>query len=166
MKSIVIKNQKLCKIILSVIFAVYCLALIYILFLRSGHRHLSYVNHLKTSFNLIPFNSIADYFSRFANHQINFVTFISNMLGNLLLFFPMGVLLPNFTPKVRGGKFIALGVGMIVAVELVQYFSALGALDIDDVILNSVGLVLGYFTFILLSKMSKVKANADESSNC
>ncbi len=157
MKSIVIKNQKLCKIILSVIFAVYCLALIYILFLRSGHRHLSYINYLKTSYNLIPFKSVAYYFSRFANHQMNFVTFVANMLGNLLLFFPMGVLLPNFTPKVRGGKFIVLGVGMIVAVELIQYFSTLGALDIDDVILNSVGLVLGYFAFVLLSKVVKLK---------
>ncbi len=157
MKSIVIKNQKLCKLILSVIFAVYCLALIYILFLRSEHRHLSYINYLKTSYNLIPFKSIAYYFSRFVNDQMNFDTFIANMLGNSLLFFPMGVLLPSFIPKVRGGKFIALGVGMLVAVELVQYFSTLGALDIDDVILNSVGLVLGYFAFVLLSNVVKIK---------
>ncbi len=156
MKNVIIKNKKLYRIILSVIFAVYCLALIYILFCRSGLRHLSYINYLKTSYNLIPFKSIAYYFSRFVNDQMNFVTFVANMLGNLLLFFPMGVLLPSFIPKVRGIKFIALGVGMIVAVELVQYFSTLGALDIDDVILNSAGLAVGYLAFILLSKIIKL----------
>ncbi len=159
MKNILIKNQKLYKTLLYVVFAVYCLALIYVLFCRSGLRHMSYIDYLKSSYNLIPFKSIAEYFSRFINHRINFTYFIANMLGNLLLFFPMGVLLPNIIPKVRGGKFIALGVGMIVAVELIQYFSTLGALDIDDVILNSVGLVLGYFTFVLLSKMVKLEGS-------
>ncbi len=166
MKSMVIKNQTLYRAVLFVIFAVYCLALVYILFCRSIRFHVSYINYLKTSYNLIPFKSITEYFSRFANHNITFTTFIANMLGNLLLFFPMGVLLPCFLPKVRGGRFIALGVGMIVSAELIQYFSTLGALDIDDVILNSVGLVLGYFTFILLSKLFKQKDNSADSGTC
>ncbi len=157
MKSTVIKNQKLYRTVLSVIFAVYCLALVYILFCRSIRFHVSYIDCLKTSYNLIPFKSITEYFSRFVNHNINFTTFVANMLGNLLLFFPMGVLLPCFLPKMRGVGFIALGVGMIVSAELIQYFSTLGALDIDDVILNSVGLVVGYFAFVLTSKVFKLK---------
>ncbi len=153
MKHIVIKNQKRYKTVRTVLFAVYCLGLLYILFLGRGFRHVSYIQHLKTSYNLIPFQSIVEYCSRFADHNINLVTFLANMLGNLLLFFPMGVLLPSFTPKVRGIRCIALGVGMIVTVELIQYASTLGKLDIDDVILNSLGLVLGYGAFVLLSKM-------------
>ncbi|PGH49470.1 hypothetical protein CRI70_17440 [Streptomyces sp. Ru87] len=67
--------------------------------------------------------------------------------GNVLLGVPFGVLLPVLLPRTRGLLRIALLTALVmVLVELVQGLGVTGrAFDIDDVILNTFGALLGYF---------------------
>ncbi|MFI8103769.1 VanZ family protein [Streptomyces sp. NPDC086023] len=66
--------------------------------------------------------------------------------GNLLLGVPLGVLLPVLVPPARG--FLRVGVvtaALMTLVELIQGALVTGrAFDVDDVILNTVGALLGY----------------------
>lgn len=66
--------------------------------------------------------------------------------GNLLLGMPFGVLLPVLVPRrLRMIRMVLLTVLVIVVVELVQGALVAGrAFDIDDVILNTTGALLGY----------------------
>lgn len=66
--------------------------------------------------------------------------------GNLLLFAPLGVLLPIIFRQLRGPLRIALVVGLVsLTVESVQAIVVLGrAFDIDDVLLNTAGAVIAY----------------------
>ncbi|MET9698525.1 VanZ family protein [Streptomyces sp. NPDC006529] len=66
--------------------------------------------------------------------------------GNLLLGVPFGVLLPVLVPRARGLARVAVATAAVmILVELIQGALVTGrAFDIDDVILNTSGALLGY----------------------
>ncbi|MET8827208.1 VanZ family protein [Streptomyces sp. NPDC004610] len=66
--------------------------------------------------------------------------------GNLLLGVPFGVLVPVVAPKARGVlRILLLTAFVMLCVELVQGAMVTGrAFDVDDVILNSTGALVGY----------------------
>ncbi|MFD0318794.1 VanZ family protein [Streptomyces flavalbus] len=66
--------------------------------------------------------------------------------GNLLLGVPFGVLVPVLAPRARGVlRVLALTAFVMLLVELAQGAMVTGrAFDIDDVILNTVGALVGY----------------------
>ncbi|REE95115.1 VanZ family protein [Thermomonospora umbrina] len=66
--------------------------------------------------------------------------------GNLALLAPLGVLLPVVFTRLRGPLRLALiGALLSLAIETVQGAVVLGrAFDVDDVILNTAGVVLAY----------------------
>ncbi|MFE1807240.1 VanZ family protein [Streptomyces sp. NPDC059533] len=66
--------------------------------------------------------------------------------GNLLLGVPFGVLLPVLLPPARGLlRVAAVTVCLMTLVELIQGALVTGRVfDIDDVILNTIGALLGY----------------------
>ncbi|WP_242886135.1 VanZ family protein [Actinomadura litoris] len=75
--------------------------------------------------------------------------------GNLALLAPLGVLLPIVWVSLRGPIRLALVAGMCsLAIETVQGTVVMGrAFDVDDVILNVVGVVLAYL--LLGRRLSK-----------
>lgn len=71
---------------------------------------------------------------------------ISHMAANILLFVPFGYLIPAMNPeKFRRVSFAFLG-GIMTStvIEGVQMIFSLGQSDIDDIIANSIGAVIGY----------------------
>lgn len=76
-------------------------------------------------------------------YQMDFA--LRNLVGNVLLFIPLGVFLPAIWRKQRRWWTCLLTViVLITCVELTQLFTTLGSADVDDVILNSLGAMLGY----------------------
>ncbi|MQY07770.1 VanZ family protein [Actinomadura macrotermitis] len=66
--------------------------------------------------------------------------------GNLMLLAPLGVLLPWVSVRLRGPLRLAVIGGLVsLVIETVQGLLVMGrAFDIDDVILNTAGVVLAY----------------------
>ena len=79
---------------------------------------------------------------------------VMNILGNLLLLAPLGVFLPLLSPSYRRW-WATLGTGFVVTlfIELFQYFLAVRVFDVDDLILNTLGVGFGYGLFVLLAKI-------------
>lgn len=73
-----------------------------------------------------------------------------NIYGNILLFVPFGVYLQIFFVKQKIWKGILTGAGVSVALEIIQLIFGLGATDIDDVILNTVGAIVGILAYKVL----------------
>lgn len=99
--------------------------------------------------NLVPFQTIKAYYK--PENWNPESTKAANVIGNIVLFMPLGFLLPLVFPKI--GKFVTvflLSLFISVALEGCQYFFQSGVTDIDDVILNTMGGVFGYgfFAFI------------------
>ena len=68
-----------------------------------------------------------------------------NLIGNILLFMPLGIVWPAVFPKLdTHWKVIAAGVGLSLCIEVLQLPFYSRATDVDDLILNSLGYLLGY----------------------
>lgn len=94
-----------------------------------------------THTNLRPGDSIRAYLG-----QPTFRDTVKQLGGNIVLGIPFGVLLPVLVPQTRGLVRVAVVTAFVMMlVELVQGMFITGrAFDIDDVLLNTTGALLGY----------------------
>ncbi len=132
------KMHKPIKIILSALFTAYMLLLLYLTFF--SHYYGREVMH--RSINIIPLKTIIDFLT--AGYNINSI--ITNLVGNIVAFMPMGFLLPKVFKRFgRFHKVLVISLFVSLLIEVSQYISGVGASDIDDVILNVLGAVIGYW---------------------
>lgn len=144
------KKENTIKIV-KLLFVVYCIGLVFILFLygsRVGNQfHLKVFSkeHFEMT-NIIPFRTIASFFERMADTTINTDIAVTNLLANLLMFVPMGMALPVlFEEKFNKlWKVVAFVILLVIVIEVVQFLTFSGSADIDDLILNTVGAIVGY----------------------
>lgn len=96
--------------------------------------------------NLIPFYTISKML------EIGGSTAIANILGNILMFLPLGFLLPLLFKKFDlWGITPIFGFMLSLLIEVTQSFSFRGA-DIDDVLLNTIGALIGYGIYRVITK--------------
>ncbi|HEX6989566.1 MAG TPA: VanZ family protein [Bacillota bacterium] len=90
--------------------------------------------------NFVPFKTILHYLS--ANAGMG--TALRNVLGNIALFVPLGILLPLvFTERRPVGTVAGVALGVSLVLEVVQLSTGVGSFDVDDLMLNVLGGVLG-----------------------
>ncbi|PWT95194.1 MAG: hypothetical protein C5B52_18325 [Bacteroidetes bacterium] len=91
--------------------------------------------------NLIPFNTIKIY--RFSQKQI---------WGNLLMLMPLGFYIPMLRKtRVNYLRVFLTAVAVSTSIELLQLLTNFRSSDVDDIIMNTTGAVLGFFIFNILS---------------
>ncbi|WP_088013275.1 VanZ family protein [Gottfriedia acidiceleris] len=106
-------------------------------------------NSTSTGINFVPFRTIISYLNNDMNDSLK----ISNLLGNLLLLMPLGIILKT---KIKSIKLsILTGVIILFSVEIIQFIFKVGSFDIDDMILNSFGLLIGYLIYQYKQKAYK-----------
>ena len=72
-----------------------------------------------------------------------------NLIGNAAMFIPLGIVWPAVFKRLNThGKVIAAGVGISLTIEILQLPFFNRATDIDDLILNSVGFLMGYGIYL------------------
>lgn len=77
-----------------------------------------------------------------------------NVIGNTAMFIPLGIVWPSVFKKLdTPAKVIAAGVGYSLFIEILQLPFYDRVSDIDDLILNSLGYLMGYGIYILVKKM-------------
>lgn len=99
----------------------------------------------------------------FTLHKANLTPSISLMLSegkavlllNLTAFIPMGFFICLFTKGNNKYKNISFVVLIPIVIEILQYIFATGALDINDIILNTVSGLIGVLIFAIIKKLIK-----------
>lgn len=130
-------------LLLYCVFFAYAIIMLSLLFFRSDSV---------TSVNLIPMKTVYLYL---AGKQPMALT---NLLGNTILFIPLGAYIALFR---RGGSFartLTIVLCVLSGVELAQYILQVGAADIDDVILNTLGALVGVGLYRLLERLFAERA--------
>jgi glycopeptide antibiotics resistance protein len=122
--------------------SLYTFSLLILLFFRPGNQ--SY-----ETYNLIPFSTI--YF--FLSGKVHFLISFYNLTANVVLFIPYGIFLIMKGFKSSKSEYIYLPLVAIAAVECLQYITRRGSLDIDDLILNFIGVLLGYLLYPVFRKV-------------
>lgn len=104
--------------------------------------------------NLVPFRTIRNYvkYSGFLHTMIN-------IFGNIIIFVPFGILLAEIFPKTRNIlKILGITFATSFFVEFIQFFIG-RSVDIDDLILNLLGSVIGYFIWKKILRFKFAKKN-------
>lgn len=124
---------------LIMLFACYGAVMLWLLFARDAKQHWSY--------NLMPFHTITLFLRcllpPFQPHLVQMG--LVNLLGNVLLFVPLGFFPPLIFPKLnRLWKVLLSALVLMAIVELMQMLLLVGTFDVDDLILNLTGTSAGY----------------------
>ena len=78
---------------------------------------------------------------------------IAQTAANVVMFVPLGFMMPVAFRRMRSfGKTVLSLALFSFAIEFTQYFTGRSA-DIDDLILNTLGGVLGYLIFFVVSRL-------------
>ena len=96
--------------------------------------------------NFTPLKTIKMYIDY--SYKLNSV---ENLAGNVLVFVPFGFLFPHVAKD--GERFLVMLLNafvFVLGIEMFQLFSAFGAFDVDDLLLNCVGASLGFGIYRLM----------------
>lgn len=101
-----------------------------------------------STYNIVPFKEILRY-------TIGSPLFYKNILGNMVMFMPFGLAIP-FILKVRKTRVIIL-LSFLTSITIEVTQLAIGRVfDVDDVLLNLIGALLGYLIYMIFYKIFKV----------
>ena len=96
--------------------------------------------------NLIPFKNLFDYPGR---RQV-----LLNIIGNTAMFIPIGIIWPAVFKELDSHKkAFAAGISFSLVIELMQLPFFTRVTDVDDLILNTLGYLLGYGLFLLARRV-------------
>ena len=123
------------------LFYIYIISLCYFLFFSEYYGR-DYISE-NYRYNLELLKEI----KRFIRYReiLGLENFVVNILGNILAFAPLGFLLPLLDQKYR--KFYRMAILSLLfslLVEVVQLLLKVGIFDVDDLLLNTLGGMLGY----------------------
>ncbi|SCJ60757.1 Predicted integral membrane protein [uncultured Clostridium sp.] len=127
------------------LFFIYFLMIIYFTFFKGGILHLDL--QMRSYANIIP---LVETIKMFQNNFMGLGNSLYNVLGNILLFFPFGFAIPLlFENHNKLFKVTLYGFIASFSIELLQYLTCTNFTDIDDVIFNTVGTLIGFLIFNL-----------------
>jgi len=127
------------RLIPVILLIMYLSLLVYLTLFSHGYMRGSF----RRSVTLVPFGTIFLYLDANINNNI----IVTNLLGNIAAFMPLGFLLPLARRKTgRFGRIAFASLGVSLVIEIMQYIMAVGAADIDDLVLNTAGGMLGFLT--------------------
>lgn len=147
------KNRKMRKFLKWSAFILYIAALVYFVFFAEmfGRAHVP----KNYRYNLVPLKEIKRFIIYY--EQLGRTTVLLNLLGNVAAFMPFGFFLPLVTAhRTKFFKVFLSSFALSLAIELIQLVSRVGSCDVDDLILNTLGGVLGYWCFCIYKQFRAV----------
>ena len=129
------------------LFMAYCALMLWLLFDRPGYvPGIPYWEQAAGHLNLIPFRTLRLFAGLLDSAQPEYVrSAVINLGGNIIMFIPLGFLLPRVFPHLTSlPRVLLVTAVLITAVEIIQLFTLVGSCDIDDLILNMIGSAIGY----------------------
>ncbi|MGI6095547.1 MAG: VanZ family protein [Lachnospiraceae bacterium] len=129
----------------AVLFVLYVAALVYFLFFSEQYGRGGAAEQIYR-YNLVPLKEIRRFW--IYRDTVGVKAMLINIGGNVVGFIPFGLFLPLLSKNSRSFLFIMLsGLAVSLTVETIQLIGRVGSFDVDDLLLNTIGAVLGYFIF-------------------
>lgn len=136
----------------TLLFILYLVGLIYLLFFAENYGRTISTGEYR--YNLVPLKEI----KRFINYreELGAIAVISNLGGNVVGFIPFGLIFPIINKRTRKLLIITmLSFEFSLLVETVQLVFKVGSFDVDDIILNTLGGMLGYLIFYVCNRVRR-----------
>ena len=147
-------NKRNEKLVTWVCFLAYLLLLGYMLFFSA---YFGREDHAEYRYNLSLFQEIGRYIG-LGIRTGSWTLFYVNVVGNVCAFVPLGVFLPKLFEKCRNIVLVTiLSLKVSLAVEVIQLVTRVGSFDVDDLLLNTLGGLIGFFIYKIFSIGKKHK---------
>ena len=140
------ENRKWIYGICRVMYLLYIVSMIYVLFF--SERYGRNARYDSMQYNLVPFEEIQRYIMNLEYFTLEL--FVANIAGNICMFIPFGALL--FIWKEKPVTFLTVSfysMFLSLLIELIQLFTRVGVFDVDDILMNTVGGMIGYFVYAI-----------------
>lgn len=139
-----------------VLFVLYIMLLAYFLFFSERYGRTLVSEEYR--YNLTLLKEVKRYITY--RNEIGLESFVVNIIGNVLAFAPFGFVLPIIS--VRNRKLlniILLSLEFSLTIEIIQLVFKVGIFDVDDLLMNTLGGMLGGIGFLIcyntIKKMRK-----------
>ncbi len=132
------------------LFLVYVLAVIYFMFLADSFNRVEGMGAYR--YNLQLFQEIKRFPSMWNVHGPWWA--LVNLMGNVVVFMPFGFFLPMLRSGLRNGLGITILTFLFsLCVETMQLVFKIGVFDVDDLLLNTIGGMIGYIIFYIIHRV-------------
>ena len=139
------KQAKRIRILGKILFILYIGFLIYFLFLSDWYGREGVMDEYR--YNLELFKEIRRFIVY--REQLGAFAVFSNLFGNILIFVPFGFFIAMASSSRSFFKALFNSLGLSLCVEALQLVTRVGSFDVDDILLNTIGGVLGYIVFMI-----------------
>ncbi len=147
--TLIIKRKiNVTRFALSVVFVCYIAALYQITVIRDWGAFLNFITPDFTfrDVQIIPLRTTV------ITARSSVWSFVYNAFGNMFWFFPLGMIAPTLFKKIDNlFAVVLLGFSISLSIEILQWMFTSGVSDIDDVIFNVFGTVVGYLIYKLFN---------------
>lgn len=153
-------DKKANKKVVSLIFIIYCLILLKLILFKYPRAlikellvcwNLEMLDRNIKDANFIPFSSIRRDILTLNSY------YIKVLIYNIMAFIPMGFLLPLVSKRARNMYFtIIIAIVFSFLIEITQLITVLGTFDIDDILLNTLGALIGYVLYLAFIRIRHV----------
>lgn len=132
-------------VIFWVLFILYITTMVFLLFFFDREPRIEY------RYNLEPFVEIKRYWSCLHPDGPYFKYALFNLFGNVALFIPYGFIIPIIFYKRNSFIWVFMSCLVFIgSIETIQLVTKLGAFDVDDIILNFIGGMIGYIIYVIV----------------
>lgn len=134
-----------------VLFLMYLALLVYFLFFaesfgRTAPKSRGY------SYNLVPFKEISRFW--IYREKLGIRAMMLNIVGNIVAFMPCGFFLPIVSRRSKKWyNTVIISFMFSLFVETIQLIFRVGSFDVDDLLLNTAGGILGFVLYCSVQQM-------------
>ena len=144
------KQMRTWKLLGNITLTIYIGIMVYFLFLADMFHRGEIASSYR--YNLVPFREISR--MPLLLKYLGFWPAFINVFGNVIVFIPLGFFLPFLVRKLRKWYATALlCFELTFLVEIIQLITKVGVFDVDDMILNLLGGIIGYVIFCLIFRV-------------
>lgn len=142
------KRAKRIRFLGKILFLLYMIFLLYFLIFSDWYGRTGIMEDYR--YNLELFKEI----KRFMEYRevLGYFAVFTNLVGNVLIFIPYGFFVSMASESYRMFRTLFYSLGLSFCVEVFQFITRVGAFDVDDLFLNTVGGLLGWLIFLICNR--------------
>lgn len=129
---------------------VYSISLVFYIFYTGISYKINGVNNYDFSYNLVPFKQIYENFYLVFNNAQSFSLLFDYVIVDLCLFVPYSFFISYLKTKISFKEFFIIIFLIITMKELFQLITGFGVFDINDIILNLIGVSFAFYLIMYL----------------
>ncbi|MDD3401740.1 MAG: VanZ family protein [Hespellia sp.] len=144
-----------------ILFASYLVFLVYFLIFSDWYGRSGEMSNYR--YNLVLFKEIR----RFWENQATLGTFavFENLAGNILIFIPLGFFVPMASRYKSFFASLLCTFGLSLCVEIFQLITKVGSFDVDDLLLNTIGGIIGHLIFAIFYALRRAHVKGKNTRN-